>query len=59
MKPISILAIIGIVLGVMLIVFSLLSRKSLPDWGRMLFPLIGVMIMVSGVLMYLGASSLS
>ncbi|MBR2779481.1 MAG: hypothetical protein IKD85_04875 [Firmicutes bacterium] len=59
MQPITVMAVIGIALGIILILFSILCRKKLPGWGMLLFPLIGVMIMISGLLMYLGASALS
>lgn len=58
MQPIFIAALVGIILGLILIVFSLANRKKLPGWGVVVFPIIGLLILLSGVLLLLGARAL-
>lgn len=45
----------GILLGIVLIIFTILKRKALPMWGVILFGVTGVMIMLACVLIFIGA----
>ncbi len=58
MQPLSIAAFVGIILGLILIVFSLVNRKKLPGWGAVVFPVIGLLILLSGVFLFLGSRAL-
>lgn len=55
MNPIVILSGIGILLGMILILFTVISRKKLPLWSIIAFTLVGALIALSGVLMAAGA----
>lgn len=58
MNAVKALAVIGIILGLGLIFFSVIGRKRLPSWGRLAFPMIGFLIALSGILIALGANAL-
>lgn len=55
MNPIVILSVVGILLGLILILFTVVSRKNLPSWSVIAFMLVGLLISLSGVLMAAGA----
>ena len=54
MNPVLIMALIGILLGLILIVFTVVSRNKLPSWSALAFTITGALITLSGVLIALG-----
>lgn len=55
MNPVIILAGIGILLGIVLIVFTFVFREKLPFWSLPAFSITGILIALSGVLIAMGS----
>ncbi len=56
MKPVFIMAWIGIFLGIALIAFTVVSRAKLPSWSVFAFSVTGILITLSGILIALGSA---
>ncbi len=56
MRPVFIVAWIGIFLGIALIIFTFVSREKLPSWSVFAFSITGILIALSGALIALGSS---
>ena len=54
MNPVFIMACVGILLGIVLIVFAFVFREKLPFWSLPAFSVTGILIALSGVLIALG-----
>ena len=57
MNPLFIMALVGVVLGLGLVIFTLVSRSKLPSWSVLIFMLAGVLIALSGLLIALGTAA--
>ncbi len=57
MKMIMAAAVVGMVLGALLIIFTAVFHRKLPAWSVALFPIVGILIVLSGVLIFAGAYS--
>ena len=57
MNPLFIMALGGIVLGLGLVIFTLVSRSKLPSWSVLIFIMTGVLIALSGLLIALGTAA--
>ncbi|MGI6206469.1 MAG: hypothetical protein ACOYJI_07640 [Anaerovoracaceae bacterium] len=53
--PLIIAGIIGIVLGIVLVLFTFINRSKLPGGAATAFTIVGVLIAASGIFVTLGA----
>ncbi len=57
MKILMAAAIVGIILGAVLIIFTAVCHRKLPLWSIALFLIVGILIALSGILIFAGAYS--
>ena len=51
--------IIGILMGIILITYTILKRRELPVWGIIMFSATGVLIIIACALIIAGTSKIS
>lgn len=56
MNGIIVIAALGILLGLIIEGFAVFNMKKLPGWGKLAFPLIGILIEISGICLLVGAN---
>ncbi|MDD6254526.1 MAG: hypothetical protein PUA82_00690 [Eubacteriales bacterium] len=59
MSPIFIAGIIGVVLGIVLVIFTAANRDKIPHGTGIAFIAVGVLIALSGIFVTIGASGLA